>query len=270
MPALKILIISLLTAALSGCNAFRSPDVYSYRGVLEWSDEFDVPGLNTNAWDLDLGGTGWGNNEWQNYTSNAANVHVTNGRLVITALYDGGGLTSGHFTSARLHTRGKTSFQYGRLEARIKLPDGGRGIWPAFWMLGDTFNGGNWPDCGEIDIMEFLGHEKNIIHGTVHGPGYSGAGGIGAALSRESGYSFADDFHVYAIDWEPNSIRWSVDGTEYHRVESSRLLFYQEWRFDRPYHILLNVAVGGNWPGYPDAGTVFPAVMEVDYIRYYR
>jgi beta-glucanase (GH16 family) len=146
----------------------------------------------------------------------------------------------------------------------------GQGIWPAFWMLGNDIGAVSWPACGEIDIMENIGREPTTVHGTVHGPGYSGAAGIGAAYGLPDGAPFADDFHVFAIEWEPQAIRWYVDGALYHTLTPAALPAGARWAFDHPFFMLLNVAVGGNWPGNPDATTVFPQRMLVDYVRVYR
>jgi beta-glucanase (GH16 family) len=169
------------------------------------------------------------------------------------------------YTSARLISRDKVEFTYGRVEARIRIPRG-QGIWPAFWMLGSDINQVGWPNSGEIDILENIGREPQIVHGTVHGPGYSGADGIGGAYEIDS--DFADDFHVYAIDWDPNAIRWYVDGNHYFTLTPNDLNG-DEWVFDHDFFLLLNVAVGGNWPGMPDATTEFPQTMLVDYVRVY-
>lgn len=233
---------------------------------LLWSDEFDIEAgtpLNTEYWTCETGASGWGNNELQNYTQSTDNVaHDGNGNLVITAM---GNETDG-YTSGRCITRGKMEFTYGRVEARIKIPRG-QGIWPAFWMLGANFGQVGWPSSGEIDILENIGKEPNIVHGTIHGPGYSGGSGIGN--SYHSDVPFADDFHIYAIDWDPYVIRWYVDGNLFSTISVNTLLG-NRWVFDHDFFLLLNVAVGGNWPGYPDETTVFPQQMLVDYVRVYQ
>ncbi len=234
--------------------------------TLTWQDEFSAPTLDTSKWGFDLGGSGWGNNELEFYTSRPENVYIENGMLVIKAIaetYQGR-----QYTSTRLKTLGLFSQKYGRFEARIRVPYG-QGIWPAFWMLGDDILTVGWPTSGEIDIMENIGKEPAIVHGTVHGPGYSGASGITGQYSLPAG-RLADDFHVFAIEWEPTEIRWYVDGVMYHKVTSSSLPAGARWVFDHPFHMLLNLAVGGGWPGNPDATTVFPQMMQVDYVRVYR
>ncbi|WP_129782852.1 glycoside hydrolase family 16 protein [Promicromonospora panici] len=235
-------------------------------GALTWSDEFD--GAAGSApdpanWNHETGGGGWGNNELQTYTDSRDNSALDgNGNLVITARQDGGG-----YTSARLTTKGKVQPRYGRLEARIQIPRG-QGIWPAFWMLGGQFPNTPWPDSGEIDIMENVGYEPHMVHGTLHGPGYSGGNGIGAAYTHPQGWSFADTFHTFAIDWSPGSITWSVDGVAY-QTRTTADTGGNPWVFDQPFFFILNVAVGGNWPGNPDGTTQFPQQMVVDYVRVY-
>jgi beta-glucanase (GH16 family) len=234
--------------------------------ALTWSDEFTgAAGSAPNGanWNLETGGGGWGNNELQTYTNSRNNSALDgNGNLVITARQEGGG-----YTSARLTTKGKVQPQYGRLEARIKIPRG-QGIWPAFWMLGGQFPGTPWPNSGEIDIMENIGREPNRVHGTLHGPGYSGANPITGSYTHPQNWSFADDFHTFAIDWSPNSITWLVDGNAYQTFTPANT-GSNPWVFNQPFFFILNVAVGGNWPGYPDGSTQFPQQMVVDYVRVY-
>lgn len=239
--------------------------------TLVWSDEFEGSTLDPAKWDFDVGGHGWGNNESQYYTRRPENASVENGRLVIRALretYTGPEGITRPYTSARLVTRGKFSRAYGRFEALIRLPYG-QGIWPAFWMLGDDIATVGWPACGEIDIMENIGREPSTVHGTIHGPGYAGSRGIGAAYWLPEGRRFADDFHLFAVEWEPEVIRWYVDDVLYQTRTPKDLPPGARWVFDHPFHLLLNVAVGGNWPGYPDETTVFPQVMLVEYVRVY-
>ncbi|MFI9550049.1 RICIN domain-containing protein [Nonomuraea endophytica] len=154
---------------------------------------------------------------------------------------------------------------YGRFEARLRVPRG-QGIWPAFWMLGNDIGSVGWPNSGEIDIMENIGREPSTVHGTIHGPGYSGGAGIGAAYSISG--AFADAFHTFTVDWSPNLIIWYVDGNEYQR-RTPASLGGNRWVFDHPFFMIMNVAVGGHWPGYPDATTTFPQTMTVDYVRVY-
>jgi beta-glucanase (GH16 family) len=173
------------------------------------------------------------------------------------------GITRG-FTSARLHTREKFSQAYGRFEARIRLPSGGQGIWPAFWLLGD--GSGPWPDLGEIDVIESP-NDPSVVYGTVHGPGYSGAHGIGGRFAWPEG-NRNDGFHVYAIEWD-QEIRWYIDDKLFKTVTRSDLPGAARWVFDHPFHIILNLAVGGDWPGPPTKDTAFPQEMLIDYVRVY-
>jgi beta-glucanase (GH16 family) len=166
-----------------------------------------------------------------------------------------------------LKTSGLFTQTYGRFEARIKIPYG-QGIWPAFWMLGNDISSAGWPTCGEIDIMESVGFEPNKVHGTLHGPGYSGATPLTGVYALPSG-RFADDFHIFAIEWGPNTVRFYVDDQLYETRTTADLPAGTRWVFDHPFFVILNVAVGGNWPGSPDASTVFPQQMLVDYVRVY-
>jgi beta-glucanase (GH16 family) len=169
-----------------------------------------------------------------------------------------------------LKTQSKFAQTYGRFEARIKIPRG-QGIWPAFWMLGDDVEtGSGWPKSGEIDIMENIGKEPGMVHGTIHGPGYSGEHGIGAPYSLPAGQKFADDFHIFAVEWEPETIRFYVDGHLYATRTPADLPKGTKWVYDHPFFVLLNLAVGGSWPGSPDASSIFPQEMLVDYVRVYR
>jgi beta-glucanase (GH16 family) len=234
---------------------------------LAWADEFaqaDGTSPDTNKWVFDLGAGGWGNGELQHYTARTNNARIENDQLVIEARAEAFG-TSKH-TSARLKTQGKWAWTYGRMEARIKIPRT-QGIWPAFWMLGTNISSARWPHCGEIDILENIGSEPAKIHGTVHGPGYSGGSGITSTYKLPTKGAFADDFHVYAVEWTTNQIKWFVDGHQYFSLTPARLPAGTKWVFDQPQFLLLNVAVGGQWPGYPNDTTVLPQRMLVDYVR---
>lgn len=269
--------VVVFTSVLVSCSWLCStacasnPTVWS----LAWSDEFDGPSgspVDSAKWSFDIGGSGWGNNELETYTSRTANSHLDGGRLVIKALketFTGPDGITRNFTSARLLTKNKFSQAFGRFEARIKIPFG-QGIWPAFWMLGDNIDTAHWPNCGEIDIMENIGKEPSIVHGTVHGPGYSGGSGVTAAYTLPGGQKFSDDFHTFAVEWEPNVMRFYVDGLLYKTRTPADLPAGTSWVFDHPFFIILNVAVGGGWPGNPDATTVFPQQMLVDYVRVYQ
>jgi beta-glucanase (GH16 family) len=228
---------------------------------LVWQDEFNTDGpIDGSKWVFDLGAGGWGNNELQTYTSDSANIHVEDGSLRITAISDGG------FTSARIKTQGKFDQKYGRFEASIKMP-WGPGIWPAFWMLGADIETNPWPQCGEIDIMEYRGQEPNLIHGSVHGPGYSG----GAAITRSFGFQddrFDVDYNLFAVEWGEDYIHFFVNDELYQEIRPEDLT--GEWVFDANFFLLLNVAVGGNYVGFPTEDTPFPQSMYVDYVRVYE
>ncbi len=236
---------------------------------LTWQDEFPGDRLDSAKWSLVTGGGGFGNHELEAYTDRPANVRVEKGMLVIQALredYTGADGIARAYTSGRLTTHNKFAQAYGRFEARIKIPYG-QGIWPAFWMMGE--GNARWPDRGEIDIMENIGREPDTVHGTIHGPGYSGSHGIGAPFSLAQG-RFADDFHLYAVEWAPDAIRWFVDDHLYKTTTPADLPPGTQWVYNHPFYILLNLAVGGDWPGNPDESTVFPQTMLVDYVRVYQ
>jgi len=243
--------------------------------VLAWSDEFNGPNgtaPDPAKWVLETGGGGWGNDELESYTDRLANAYQQDGNLVIKVLqekYSGADGVSRNYTSARLKTQGKFTQGYGRFEARIKIPRG-QGIWPAFWMLGSDIGDVGWPKCGEIDIMENVGKEPGVVHGTIHGPGYSGEHGIGAPFSLAADEKVADDFHVFAAEWEPQAIRFYMDDHLYETRTPADLPAGTKWVYDHPFFLLLNVAVGGSWPGSPDASSSFPQTMLVDYVRVYR
>ncbi|GAB1694258.1 family 16 glycosylhydrolase [Krasilnikovia sp. M28-CT-15] len=260
------------TTLVGGLSAVsRNDQADAAVGAITWQDEFDGAAgsaIDSSRWTFDLGGSGWGNNELEYYTNSTRNVSPDGqGHLAITARKENpanyqcwyGTCT---YTSGRILTSGKFTQKYGRFEASIRIPKG-QGIWPAFWMLGDNLGSVGWPNSGEIDIMENIGKEPNTVHGTVHGPGYSGAGGVGGG--RTIGAPLGDAFHTYAIEWSPNLIVWFLDGQEYFRVTPANV--NGTWVFDHPFFMIMNVAVGGSWPGNPDAGTVFPQTMLVDYVR---
>jgi len=243
-----------------------------------WQDEFDGAlgvTFDRTKWAADTGGSGYGNQEREFYTTRTENAALDgNGHLVITAMAEPSSTTYTcwygvcRYSSTRLKSQGLYAPTYGRIEARIKIPRG-QGIWPAFWMLGANIGTVGWPQCGEIDIMENIGREPNTVHGTIHGPGYSGANGIGRPFTLQSG-AFADDFHVFAVDWRPNYVARYMDGTLYHEMTPSTIPSGSPWVFVRPFFLLLNLAVGGAWPGDPDGTTMFPQQMVVDYVRVYQ
>ncbi len=235
-------------------------------GEVTFEDTFDGAAgtLPDDArWVFETGGTGFGNEQLEFDTDRAQNASLDGeGHLAIVARReDFGGRT---FTSARLSTKGTFSQAYGRFEARLQLPRG-QGIWPAFWLLGDDVETTTWPACGEIDVMELRGQEPDTIVGSVHGPGYAGAGAIHASHTLDVG-TFADGFHVFAVEWEPERIRFFVDDTLYQTITPS-LLAGRTWVFDHPFRVIMNVAVGGNFVGDPDATTSFPQTMLVDHVR---
>ena len=272
---LMILLVVSHAAAQAAAPKSESP-----AWKLTWSDEFNgVNGspVDASKWISESGGGGWGNDELEYYTTRPDNAYQQDGNLVIKVReekYTGADGVTRNYTSARLKTLGKFSQTYGRFEARIKIPRG-QGIWPAFWMLGDDIekpasDKSGWPACGEIDIMENIGKEPALVHGTIHGPGYSGEHGISASFGFPSNQVFAADFHVYAVEWEPAAIRFYVDDHLYTTRTPADLPKGAKWVYDHPFFLLLNVAVGGGWPGSPDASSVFPQTMLVDYVRVYE
>jgi len=231
---------------------------------LVWHDEFDGASIHPANWTYDLGAGGWGNGEAENYTQRPENARIENGMLVIEARQER--YEESYYTSARLKTQGLQEFQYGRIEARIKVPTG-KGFWPAFWMLGSNIDVVGWPDCGEIDIMEYVGREPDLIMGTMHGPGYSGALGLSKWIRQD--YNIADDFHTYAIEWDTNQISWFYDDVKY-STYTREDIGTRTWVFDQPFFIVLNLAVGGQLGGMIGLDTVFPAQVLVDYVRVYQ
>ena len=243
--------------------------------TLTWHDEFDGP--NDSApdplkWTAETGGNGFGNHELETYTARPKNAAVRDGNLVITALKEpltGPDNIARDYTSARILTRGKFAQTYGRIEARIQLPAGGGGIWPAFWMLGDTIDTAGWPRAGEIDIMEQVGKEPSTVHGTLHGPGYSGAHPLTGQTSLPTGQLLRDRFHTFAVDWQPTAVRFYMDNVLYETRTPADLPPNAPWVYNHPFFILLNLAVGGDWPGNPDPTSTFPTTMRVDWVRAY-
>jgi beta-glucanase (GH16 family) len=272
-----LLLAPLALAACGGGTddpAPTQPDPTDDGWTLVWSDEFNGSSLDDTKWTPQIGDgcdispdlCGWGNNELQWYQ--AENATVANGLLTIEARVEAGG-RGRNFTSARLRTINKGDWRYGRFEARARLPEG-QGMWPAIWMLPTVNRYGEWAASGEIDIMELVGHQPGRVHGTIHyGGTFPGNRSTGDYIDLPRG-SFADEFHTFAVEWEEGEIRWYMDGQLYQTLTS--------WNstggpfpapFDQEFHLILNVAVGGNWPGPPDATTVFPQVMEVDWVRVY-
>jgi beta-glucanase (GH16 family) len=241
---------------------------------LAWSDEFEGPAgspVDPAVWRPEVGGHGWGNEELQYYTDGTSNAALDGaGNLAIVVRRTDPRLRDRRFggcrySSARLITKDRVAFRYGLVQARIRLPSG-RGIWPAFWMLGQDIDEVGWPRCGEIDVMENFGKDPTLVHGTVHGPGYAGPDGVTAALDAR--VRLADDFHRYAVAWEPERIRWYLDDQLYSTLTPDSLRGHP-WVFDHPYYLLLNVAVGGTFSEPPGPSTTFPQTMLVDHIRVY-
>ncbi|MFC8453137.1 ricin-type beta-trefoil lectin domain protein [Kitasatospora sp. NPDC057223] len=238
-----------------------------------FEDNFDGAAgsaVDSGKWQIETGDN-VNNHERQFYTSGNANAALDGqGHLVITARRENPAnyqcwYGTCQYTSARLNTSGRFSQAYGHVETRMKIPRG-QGMWPAFWMLGNDIGQVGWPNSGEIDVMENVGFEPGTVHGTIHGPGYSGSGGIGAGYSLPGGQAFADAFHTFAVDWAPDSISWSVDGTVYQRRTPADL-GGRSWVYNKPFFLILNLAVGGYWPGDPDGATAFPQQLVVDYVR---
>jgi len=256
-------VLTCVTSATVGSAATAQPQLNA-----TFTDDFNGAAgsaADGSKWQYETGDN-VNNHEREWYTSGAANGALDGqGHLVITAKKEGGHncwYGPCQYTSARLNTSGKFTAQYGHVEARMQIPRG-QGMWPAFWMLGTNIGSVGWPNCGEVDIMENVGFEPNTVHGTIHGPGYSGSAGIGAGYS---GPVFADGFHTYAVDWAPNSIKWSVDGHVY-ETRTPADLGGKSWAFNHGFFIILNLAVGGYWPGDPNSSTPFPAKLVVDYVH---
>ncbi|HUZ57479.1 MAG TPA: family 16 glycosylhydrolase [Hanamia sp.] len=238
----------------------------SYPGLaLKWSDEFNEPTINNNTWNYDLGAGGWGNNELETYTNSTKNSFITDGGyLVLEARQEPFG--SANYTSARMLTMGKQQFQYGRIDVRAILPKG-QGIWPAIWMLGSNISTTPWPTCGEIDMMELLGNQPDKVYGTAHWGNAGQSAESGGNYTLPSG-DFSQEFHVFSISWDSTKIQWYVDNQLYYTVNKTDVV--GTYPFDQPFFFILNIAVGGAWPGNPDNTTVFPQRMIVDYVRVYQ
>ena len=228
-------------------------DTATYR--LVWSDEFDGTSIDAGTWNFETGGSGWGNHEQEYYQ--AANAGIENGNLVITGKKESVG--SNNYTSARMTTQGKREFFYGRIEARIKMPVG-QGFWPAFWMLGSNINTVGWPASGETDIMEHI-NADSLMYGTIHWDN-NGHASVGDKTT-----STPSEYHVYSVEWDASLIKWSIDSAEFYEAS---IKGNSTDEFHQPFFILLNFAIGGDWPGPPDASTPFPQHMFVDYVRVFQ
>lgn len=233
--------------------------------VLVWADEFDQDGAPDNTkWDYDLGGGGWGNNELEVYTNNAGNVRVENGRLVIEARKE----SDGTYTSTRIVSRKKGDWTYAKVEVRAKLPKG-RGTWPAIWMLPTDWTYGSWPSSGEIDIMEAVGFDPGVIHASMHTESYNWTKGT-QKTSTISVPSASDEFHVYTLEWTTSGLTFKVDDSAYYTI-ASETSSYKTWPFDQRFHLLMNIAIGGNWGGQKGVDdSIWPQRMEIDYVKVYQ
>jgi beta-glucanase (GH16 family) len=269
--SLSLLIAAFIGVSFYSCELDETQTVTTLDNLVK-EDNFDGNELDMSLWSFELGDgsgdglPGWGNNELQNYTNRPENLKVENGLLTITARkesFEGSG-----YTSARIVTKAKFEKKYGRLEARMKMP-WGKGLWPAFWMLGADIDQVGWPQTGEIDIMEYNGQEPTVVHGSIHGPGYSG----GNAVTKS--YEFQNDrldtdFHTYGIEWGENYINYYVDDILYNQITPDNEGVTGEWVFNKPFYIIINMAVGGTFVGPPNANTVFPQTLEVDYVKIYE
>lgn len=259
----NVMLIGILFLAL-GCAEDQS---ITKLQTLVLQDEFNIDGApDSSIWTFDIGTgeNGWGNNELQYYTDRAENIVVEDGMLKITAIKES--YQGSAYTSARIKTEGLFEQAYGRFEARMKLPYG-QGMWPAFWLLGNNLETVGWPQCGEIDIMEYRGQNPTDIAGSVHGPGYSSS----AAITKEftiPNDRFDTDFHVFGVEWTPNSIKYYVDNILYNEITPSDVT--GDWVFDHPFYMIINLAVGGSFVGAPNDNTVFPQTLYIDYVRVYQ
>jgi beta-glucanase (GH16 family) len=274
--SLRTALLGLAALAAAAC-AHRPPAAAVPATPERWKtvflDDFDGPDgspPDPRRWVFDTGGWGFGNQEREYYRNGTDDAFQQGGVLHLVAREGApAGLRCWYgactHTSARIKTKGRFAFTYGKVSARIEIPKG-QGIWPAFWMLGADIDGVSWPSCGEVDVMEVIGKEPRIAHGTIHGPGYSGARGPSSTWSPAKG-EVGDAFHVFAVDWEPARLRFYVDGELYATRTPRDLPSGERWVFDHDFFLLLNVAVGGTWPGDPDRTTRFPAEMLVDWVR---
>jgi beta-glucanase (GH16 family) len=263
---MRIACLFILILSVASCSSSRkAADASDWK--LSWSEEFNYTGLpDSTKWSYDVGGDGWGNNELEYYTKGSPNnVEVSNGTLKIKAIREN--KENREYTSTRMHTKGKADFTYGKIEIRAKLP-AGRGIWPAIWMLGSSVGTVDWPECGEIDIMEHVGFDKDTIVGTVHTKSYNHVKGTqkGNKVFIKDPYN---SYHLYSIEWTPEGMAFLLDNARYYYIANEHKTA-AEWPFDSPFFLILNVAIGGNWGGQKGIDPlIFPAAMEVDYVRVY-
>jgi beta-glucanase (GH16 family) len=269
---LKMLFLGIFFVTI-GCNPDETQTVAEFKNLV-LSDEFDADNkINADIWTFDIGtgSNGWGNNEEQFYTNRLENVSVQNGILIIKALKED--YNGSEYTSSKILTKGLKEQAYGRFEARIQLPTG-QGMWPAFWLLGANCGDGTadtqvWPNCGEIDIMEYRGQDPTVVHGSVHGPGYAAGTAITKSYALEND-RFDTGFHVFGIEWAPEYINYYVDDVLYNQITRQQVEEKGTWVFDQPFYIIINLAVGGNFVGAPNEQTVFPQTMLIDYVRVYN
>jgi beta-glucanase (GH16 family) len=261
-------------AVLAAAAAFTQTALaQSPKWILTWSDEFNLPdgsAPDPAKWSFDNSGDK-ANHELETYTGRSANVHEEHGRLIITARKEDTGRPDGstrHYTSGRIFTKSLFAQRYGRFEASIRLP-AAKGVWPAFWLLGDNIDTVGWPRCGEIDIVEDIG-QPALGHSTLHGPGYSGAKGLSTPFTLPPGQRVDTAFHLYAVEWAPDDIKFLLDDHLVAERTPADLPAGSAWVYNHPFFIILNLAVGGDWPGNPDSTTIFPQQMLVDYVRVYR
>jgi beta-glucanase (GH16 family) len=258
---------------LQACLILLATSAQAQTWHLTWADEFNAPNgtpPDPAKWNIVTGGKGFGNNELETYTARPANIQQQDGNLVITARKEdliGPDGVARNYTSARINTASHFAQKYGRFEARIKLPSG-KGIWPAFWLLGDDHETNHWPNCGEIDILETIG-SPTTMYSTIHGPGYSASKGPSTKFNLPANEQVDTAFHLYAVEWSPNDLKFFFDDHLIVERTPADLPPDTHWVYDHPFYVLLNFAVGGNWPGNPDATTAFPQQMLVDYVRVY-
>ncbi|MDH3215192.1 MAG: glycoside hydrolase family 16 protein [Candidatus Krumholzibacteria bacterium] len=268
LPVLAVIVLSLAT--MGGRCGDNGSDSRLADWQLVWQDEFEGPAGQSPdpaRWRFDIG-TDWGNAQLEYDTERPVNVSLDGaGHLAITAReesYQGQAYTSGRINTYQFFAQAR-----GRFEARIRLPVG-QGIWPAFWLLGADFDTVGWPECGEIDIMEYRGQEPRILHGSIHGPGYSGGSAVTGRFELPGSAGLDADFHVFAVEWYGDRITWILDDIRYLTITPSDLPPGARWVFDHPFFVILNVAVGGNFVGPPNASTSFPQTMLVDWVRVFR
>ncbi|MCE7065707.1 family 16 glycosylhydrolase [Dyadobacter sp. CY326] len=272
---MSVALITVLANVFLGCAQPNDtiqadkPVKYEFAAKPSWQDEFDYAGKpDPKKWSYNLGDHGWGNNELENYTDKIENAKVENGHLIIEVIKEKSG--KANYSSARLVSKGKGDFLYGKFEIRAKLPKG-RGTWPAIWMLASENNYGNkgWPDNGEIDIMEHVGFDQNKVHGNIHTKAFNHSIGTNKG-NNVVVEGVSESFHTYTCEWTPETVKILLDGKDYFTFTKEKGYDWSQWPFDKPFHLILNIAVGGNWGGQKGVDdSVFPQKMEIDYVRVY-